>query len=60
MRKLVRSRQNRMLGGVCGGIAEYLRMDPTIVRLIWGLLALVYFTGVAFYLLAWIVIPDSQ
>ena len=38
-RKLYRSNTNRMICGVCGGIGEYLNVDPTLVRLIWALVA---------------------
>ncbi|MEJ2636338.1 MAG: PspC domain-containing protein [Calditrichia bacterium] len=37
MKKLYRSRENRMLAGVCGGIGEYFNIDPSIVRLLWVL-----------------------
>lgn len=58
-KRLHRSQHQRMLGGVCGGLAEYFSIDPTIVRLIWGLWVLAYGTGLLFYLLAWIVIPRA-
>jgi phage shock protein PspC (stress-responsive transcriptional regulator) len=59
-RRLFRS-NDRILGGVCGGIAEYLDFDPTAVRL--GYAALTLFTafaGVPFYIVAWIVMPDRN
>ncbi len=37
MRKLYRSKTNRVIGGVCGGIAEYLNVDPTLIRVLWVL-----------------------
>ena len=40
-KKLTRSKMNRMICGVCGGIAEYLGIDPTLVRLLWALTTLV-------------------
>lgn len=57
--RLTRSRTNRMLGGVCGGLGEYLRIDPTIVRLLF--LVLVFGTefGFLLYLLLWILVPES-
>jgi phage shock protein C len=58
MKKLYRSGKDRILGGVCGGIAEYFDVDPTIVRLIWILFAL-NGTGLLAYLIAWIVIPRN-
>lgn len=59
-RKLERSRTNRMLGGVCGGLAEYLNMDPTLVRILTVLISL--FTGVPLilYVIALFVIPEQS
>lgn len=57
-KRLYRSRSNRMICGVCGGIAEYFNVDPTIVRL---LVAALCFTGSGFivYLIAAIIMPDE-
>jgi phage shock protein C len=58
-RKLYRSHTNRMVAGVCGGIAEYSTMDPTIVRVLFVLLA--FFTGGAAllaYPVLWIIVPQ--
>ncbi len=50
--------RNAKLGGVCGGIAEYLNVDPTIVRLAWAIFTLLSFgVGILAYLVAWAVIP---
>jgi phage shock protein PspC (stress-responsive transcriptional regulator) len=58
MKRLMRSRQNRVIAGVCGGIAEYFGIDATIVRLIWIILALPGgIPGTLLYLIAWIVMP---
>ena len=57
IRKLYRSRKNRMLCGVCGGLGEYLGIDPTIVRLLWIIFSLAYGAGILAYILACIVIP---
>ncbi|HYA22085.1 MAG TPA: PspC domain-containing protein [Thermoproteota archaeon] len=56
-KRLFRSRRDRILGGVCGGLGNYLGVDPTWIRLAWALTALFYGTGILFYLLAWIIIP---
>lgn len=56
---LYRSKINKMLGGVCGGIAEYFDIDPTIVRLIWLATVLFGGTGVLLYIIAWIIIPEN-
>jgi len=58
-KKLYLSRTNRKLGGVCGGFAEYLDVDATLVRLIWVMAALLVGWGVIGYLIAWLVIPDA-
>jgi phage shock protein C len=56
-KRLHRSRTERMIAGVCGGIAEYLDIDPTIVRLIWVLISLLAGAGILLYLICWIIIP---
>jgi phage shock protein C len=59
-RKLYRSRSERMVAGVCGGIAEYYEMDPTLVRLIAVLLTLVSLgTALIAYIVMAIVIPEA-
>jgi phage shock protein PspC (stress-responsive transcriptional regulator) len=58
--KLVRSKKNKMIGGVCGGIAEYLGWDPTIVRLLWMFISLFWGTGLVLYLIAWAIIPEEK
>ncbi len=60
MRRLYRSRHDRFIAGVCGGIAEYFGVDPTIVRLIWVLLTLPGFVhGILAYIICWAVIPPE-
>lgn len=57
-RRLYRSRTESVLGGVAGGVAEYLDLDPSIVRVVWAVLALI--TGGLFfilYIVMWIVVP---
>jgi phage shock protein PspC (stress-responsive transcriptional regulator) len=59
-RRLYRSRHDSVLGGVAGGVAEYLDVDPSIVRIIWAILGIV--TGglfVLLYIVMWIVVPES-
>lgn len=59
-RKLYRSRRERMISGVCGGIAEYFEADPTLVRLIAVLLTLVSFgSAVVAYIVMSIVVPEE-
>lgn len=56
-KKLYKSRKNKMIGGVCGGLAEYFNMDPTIVRVIAAILCLVRGLGILVYLVMCIVMP---
>lgn len=58
MKKLYKS-NNRMICGVCAGLAEYLGIDPTIVRLIWAALGLTG-TGVLLYIIAALVMPENM
>lgn len=58
-KRLYRSETNRMICGVCGGIAEYILIDPTIVRLLFALLALGG-PGFVFYIIAAIIIPTQS
>ena len=46
-----------MIAGVCGGFAEYLDVDPTVVRLLWVLVSLLAGVGVILYLACWIIMP---
>ena len=57
--RLYRSGRDKILGGVCGGIAEYFRVDPTLVRLLWIIGSLAWGAGVLFYIIAWIIIPRN-
>lgn len=60
-RKIMRSRTNRMICGVCGGIGEYLNIDPTLVRLIWAVCSLASVgMGVLLYFVAAVVIPEDN
>ena len=52
-----RSDSNRLLAGVCGGIAEFIGVDTTIVRLVFVVLSVLGFSGVFIYLLAWLIMP---
>ena len=58
-KRLCRSRQNRTLAGVCGGIAEYLGWDPTLVRVAWIVFILLGGSGILAYLILWLVMPES-
>jgi phage shock protein C len=57
--KLNRSKKNRKIAGVCGGIAEYFDIDPIIIRLITLILVLSAGGGLIAYIIAWIVVPEE-
>ena len=50
-KRLTRS-NNKMIGGVCAGLAEYLDIDPTIVRIVW--------VGILLYIILWLIMPKQQ
>jgi phage shock protein C len=58
MKKLYKS-NNRMICGVCAGLAEYLGIDPTVVRLLWAALGLTG-TGILLYIIAALVMPENM
>lgn len=58
-KRLYKSRNDKMLGGVCGGIAEYFDIDPTLVRLGWVLFCALGGSGILAYIVAAIVIPEQ-
>jgi phage shock protein C len=60
--RLTRSATDSKIAGVCGGIAEYLHTDSTLVRLVWAVLAVVpgcFVGGVVAYIIAWILLPKA-
>lgn len=62
-KRLFRSSANKMVGGVCGGLAEYLGIDSTIVRVLWVVLSIypgALIGGAIAYLIAWFVIPENR
>ncbi|MGD0375582.1 MAG: PspC domain-containing protein [Streptosporangiaceae bacterium] len=57
---LVRSRDDRMLAGVCAGVAGYFGLDVTVVRVIWAIVSVITGgAGILAYLVAWVLIPDD-
>ena len=59
MKRLYRSKKDRMLGGVCAGLGEHFDIDPTVIRLVWAVITVISIgTGVLVYILAWILIPE--
>ena len=60
-KKLTRPQNNKMLAGVCAGIANYFGLDPTLIRVVYTLLTVfTAFAGVIVYLLLWIIIPEEK
>lgn len=59
VKKLHRSQDQKMLGGVCGGLGEYFNIDPTIVRIIFIAFALIAGGGLLLYLILWLLIPQE-
>ena len=61
MKRLYRSKKERILGGVCVGLGEHLDVDPTVIRLIWAVVSVLSIgTGIIIYILAWIIIPEED
>ena len=58
-KKLYKSNTNKMLEGICGGIAEYFGIDPTIVRLAWVVFCALGGSGILAYIIAAIIIPSA-
>jgi phage shock protein C len=56
--RLYRSRDEKIIGGVCGGLAGYFKVDPVLVRAVFAVLALMG-AGVPLYIILWIVVPLS-
>ena len=59
-KKLYRSNTNKKIAGVCAGLAEYLNIDPTIVRLIWALVSLCAGAGLLAYIVCALIIPEKS
>jgi phage shock protein C len=57
-RKLYRSQSQRMLAGVCGGLAEYFNVDATLIRVLFLVLAVFGGTGLVIYVVMWLIVPD--
>ena len=59
-KRLYKSRNNKMICGVCAGIAVYFNIDPSIVRVLWAVLALAAGTGVLAYIACAIILPEGD
>jgi len=60
VKKIYRSRKQRVIAGVCGGVAEYFNIDPVWVRIVWVLSILFKGLGIIAYALCWILIPERE
>jgi len=58
-KRLVRTLDNRMICGVCGGIGKYFNIDPTLIRLIWVIASILGGSGLLVYIIAAIIIPEE-
>ena len=58
-KRLTRS-DDKMIGSVCAGLAEYLDIDPTIVRIVWVLMVLFAGFGILLYVILWLIMPKQQ
>ena len=58
-KQLMRSGRDKKIAGVCAGVAYYFDIDPTIVRVIWGVLAFGYGAGIVAYIILWMIAPVS-
>jgi phage shock protein C len=61
-RRLTRSNRNKMIAGVCGGLAEYLNMDPTVVRVLYVLVSILSaaFPGIVAYIILMFLMPPPE
>jgi len=60
MKRLYRSRKDRILGGVCAGLGEHIDVDPTVIRLVWAVVTVLSVGfGLLVYILAWILVPEA-
>ncbi len=59
-KELRRDPNNKIIAGVCSGIAKYLDIDPVIIRLIWAAEIFLFGTGFLFYIICWIIIPEES
>ncbi len=58
-KRLYRIREGKMIAGVCGGVAQYFNLDPTIIRIAWAIFGCLAFSGVIAYIIAALIIPED-
>lgn len=59
VKRLYRSRKERMIAGVCVGLGDYLKVDPTLIRLLFVLFTLMGGQGILAYLILWLIVPEE-
>ena len=59
-KRLYRSKNNKIVAGVCAGIGEYFEVDPVLIRLLWVVFTLMGGAGIIAYIIAWIIIPEEK
>ncbi len=59
MKRIYKKREDKMLCGVCAGVAEYFDIDPTLVRVLWAVISLGYGAGLIAYIICALVFPDK-
>ncbi len=58
-KRLYRSRKDQQIAGVCGGVADYLGVDPTLMRLLWVIFAIAGGPGLFLYVIMWAIVPEE-
>ena len=58
-KRVYRSRKDRILGGICGGMGDYFNIDPVLVRVAWLVLFFAGGVGLLAYIISWIIIPEE-
>lgn len=58
-KRLTKSSNNRMIAGVCAGVANYFDVDPTVVRIAWAFLVVLFGSGLLLYLICWLLMPSD-
>jgi len=58
VKRLYRSKSNKVFGGVCGGLGDYFDVDPVLIRVIWVIIGLTG-AGLLAYIIAWIIMPEK-
>ena len=60
VKRLYRSKKEKIIAGVCGGLGDYLNLDPVVIRLAWAMVTIFtgVFPGITAYLIAWAIMPE--